>query len=259
MKLQLMSDIHLEFEWLEIENHVKGEVLVLAGDIAPVNTHWFQLNKFLNQCLFNFDRVIYVPGNHEYYEGDIQEVNHALKELGDKLPNLEVLIFGEDVTYEGVNFIGGTLWTDLSNPVEELAVTSGMNDFYIVYNGKSPYAKKIRFSGRDATFIYKKTSDEIFDKLTSNYNKQILDKTCVITHHAPSGKSVHPRYAGDRINAGYFTELNNDIAMVPPKYWFHGHMHDSTSYNIETCNVVCNPKGYYDQNPGFNKELVLEI
>jgi hypothetical protein len=75
--------------------------------------------------------------------------------------------------------------------------------------------------------------------------------TVVVTHHAPSYKSVHPHYAHDtHMNGGYASDLSEFILDRPQiKFWTHGHMHDPSDYMIGECRVICNPRGYvgYEQ------------
>jgi predicted phosphodiesterase len=79
MRIQYMSDLHLEFQensrYLRYnELPVTGDVLVLAGDIfylkdktAPVMNFWKWASK-------NYCQVLIVPGNHEYYNfSDVME------------------------------------------------------------------------------------------------------------------------------------------------------------------------------------------
>lgn len=79
MRIQYMSDLHLEFQennrYLRYnELPVTGDVLVLAGDIfylkdktAPVMNFWKWASK-------NYCQVLIVLGNHEYYNfSDVME------------------------------------------------------------------------------------------------------------------------------------------------------------------------------------------
>ena len=72
MKIRLLSDLHTEFR-LPYKTHPMSEyrgedVLVLAGDIASGATNTADvIQHFLDQ---GFPKVVYVPGNHEYYHGD---------------------------------------------------------------------------------------------------------------------------------------------------------------------------------------------
>jgi len=79
MKINLMSDLHLEF--IQNENDImdvgSGDVLLLCGDIL-VSKYVEKskiYNKFLSECSKNYEKVLYIFGNHEYYGGDIVQVD----------------------------------------------------------------------------------------------------------------------------------------------------------------------------------------
>jgi len=61
MRVQVLSDLHIEFEDLKLEQ-VDSDVVVLAGDIHVKD-------KGVSWALRNFkDKpVLYVLGNHEFY------------------------------------------------------------------------------------------------------------------------------------------------------------------------------------------------
>ena len=72
MKIQYMSDLHLEFcdnsRWLKHnELPVTGDILVLAGDIFYLKNKIAPLSNFWKWASTNYRQVLIVPGNHEYY------------------------------------------------------------------------------------------------------------------------------------------------------------------------------------------------
>ena len=84
-------------------------------------------------------------------------------------------------------------------------------------------------------------------------------KTVVVTHHLPHAKSIPPRFKGDLLNAAYASDLSGVIEQGRPALWVHGHTHDSCDYDLGSTRVVCNPRGYDDENRDFNSALVVEI
>ena len=79
MRIQYMSDLHLEFQensrYLKHnELPVTGDVLVLAGDIFYLKDKIAPLTKFWKWASENYRQVLIVPGNHEYYNySDVME------------------------------------------------------------------------------------------------------------------------------------------------------------------------------------------
>jgi hypothetical protein len=87
--------------------------------------------------------------------------------------------------------------------------------------------------------------------------------TVVITHHAPSPQSVHPRFAGSLLNACFVSDAERLIDGSRTRLWIHGHTHDSFDYAANGARVVCNPRGYarngVNENPRFDPDFVVEI
>ena len=81
----------------------------------------------------------------------------------------------------------------------------------------------------------------------------------VVTHHAPSPGSVAPAYAGHPLNPAFASDLDALIRAGRPDLWVHGHVHTSFDYRLGATRVVCNPRGYPGENPGFDAGLVIEL
>ena len=108
-RLHLLSDLHLEFSerhppWSPPETD--ADIVILAGDIDNGT-------RAIDWAEQTFPRrtVLYVPGNHEYYETEIREANAALRQRSARSANVRVLLDDEFVI-GGVRFLGTTLWTD---------------------------------------------------------------------------------------------------------------------------------------------------
>jgi hypothetical protein len=86
-------------------------------------------------------------------------------------------------------------------------------------------------------------------------------KTVVVTHHAPSSQSVHPRYARDLLTPAFASNLENLMDGDRAALWIHGHMHESFDYEVYGTRVICNPRGYAPNalNPDFRSDWIVEI
>jgi hypothetical protein len=87
-------------------------------------------------------------------------------------------------------------------------------------------------------------------------------KVWVLTHHAPSYQSIHPKYRMETVNGSYASDLDDLILSHPQiKYFSHGHTHESMSYTIGECRVICNPRGYYpsQMNPNFDPNFEIKL
>jgi Icc-related predicted phosphoesterase len=284
MKIKLVSDLHLEFSDINIQNDQDYDVLILGGDIMiaqdlhdhiasdfnPYSSGAFadlsrkmqrvaRFRDFFKRCSFQFPHVIYIMGNHEFYHGKFYAAIDYMREEVAKYPNIYLLEQDMKII-DDVVFVGGTLWTDMNgrDPLTMHAIKDMMNDFRIVRNDKREYAA---MSPLDVAIRHDKTLSYI--KLIVQEHK---DKKCVVVgHHAPSFKSVSEQYASQTLmNGGYASDLSEFIMDHPQiKLWTHGHMHQPFDYVIGETRVVCNPRGYendgYSENSGWNPNIVLEV
>ena len=265
MKIQLMSDLHLEFEPTFRPKNAGSDVLVLSGDIcmasyfkksedSPYNWAARQFIEFFEHCRYEWPHVVYVMGNHEHYRGYIDTTADEIRNVLKLYDNIHFLdLDSHYIDIDDVRFVGGTLWTDMNRgcPLTEQYLRGAMNDFRLV-QWKKDYSK---FHPRDAATLHRK-----YLKLIE-FAVHDHDNAVVCTHHAPSAKSVHPKYHNETyMNGGYHSVLDDFILDRPQiKLWTHGHMHDCFDYEIGTTRVWCNPRGYSDENKFFNPEKIVEI
>lgn len=207
--------------------------------------------------------VIYPAGNHEFHGQSWQRTRVDLRSAckGSNIAFLESDVF----EFGGVRFLGATLWTDL--PLKGFlqsgclqAVEGSFNDYSIIRTQKGP------LRAQDALDNHEQSRRWLERELAKPYPGQ----TVVVTHHGPHPLSIHPRYAGDPVNAGFVSDLTELMPGV--RTWLHGHVHDSFDYVVECCPVVANPAGHtknhnrfgnvWDapfESRFFNPECALEI
>ena len=292
MKIKLVSDLHLEFSDINIQNDQDYDVLILGGDIMIAqDLHDFpeenvrsaamlemlssrqakaqRFRDFFKRVSFQFPHVIYIMGNHEFYHGKFYAGIDYMRDECAKYPNVHMLeqdmVIINDRNKEtgevsDVVFVGGTLWTDMNkrDPLTMHAIEGMMNDFRIIRNDFRSYAA---MSALDVAIRHDKTLAYI--KLILQEHK---DKKCVVVgHHSPSFQSCHPSYAHETLmNGGYHSDLSEFILDHPQiVLWTHGHTHHPFDYVIGETRVVCNPRGYendgYSEETGWNPNILLEI
>ena len=266
MRIRQMSDLHLEFEpTFRPYNTNNADILMLNGDIcmadylikSPESPYYKKGTDFIDFfkfCSNEYEDVLYIPGNHEYYRGYIDTADDIIRETLSVFPNIHFMN-NQSWEKDGITFLGATLWTDVNhnNPVTQQYLCSGMNDFRIINWKKNSYGGRFRPS--DAASLHRSTL-KFFDEASAG-----LDNVVIMSHHAPSFRSVHPKYYNDtQMNYGYYSDLNDFILDRPQiKLWTHGHMHDCFDYMIGDTRVVCNPRGYRDENKFFKMEEVIEL
>ena len=84
--------------------------------------------------------------------------------------------------------------------------------------------------------------------------------TVIVTHHAPSLRSISPVFDQDLLNAAFASALDEMVAASEVPLWVHGHTHHCVDYRIGNTRVVSNQRGYPQEAvPGFNPRLVLVL
>ncbi|NKK72473.1 phosphatase [Rhizobium leguminosarum bv. viciae] len=254
MRIWIVSDLHLEFqEPFEEPPPDNVDVLVCAGDVMTKGVvpsiKW--LAKFAPDI-----PVVFVAGNHEFYDSCLQSDILEAREAARSHPHLHFLE-NEAVEIGGVRFIGGTLWTDFRlfgrNPSVHMSYAqSGMNDFKKIKFSKAPYRK---FKPIDAYRKHVKTRDFIAAQLREHAGL----KTVVVTHHAPSPRSIAPSFRHDPLSACYASDLDDLLCEAGPTLWVHGHLHHRNDYMVGNTRVVSNARGYPGEETGFDPLFTLEI
>ena len=259
MLIREMSDLHLEICNFFVPPMVGDEdtILLLSGDIFCMHYRGADVNTFLTDTASRFRKVLMIPGNHEYYKSTLEEFspkfNAWLSETG--IGNMHMLDMGS-ITIDDVAFIGATLWTDVNkgNPYSKMVIEGGMNDYDKIRTQKGGY-RKIR--ANDTALLHMLHKRYIFEQV-AEYRAIGVRKTVVMSHHAPSQLSVHEKYRGNELNAGYYSNMEYKIMDLGPDIWFHGHCHDSFSYELGATNVYCNPRGYSNlMNRNLMNSLML--
>jgi predicted phosphodiesterase len=250
MKIQLVSDIHLEFGQRSTLDNAGADVLVLAGDICSarnINDYMW----FFQDCASKFQNVVYIMGNHEHYKHTFNDTANVIRESPLRYSNVHFLD-NETITIDGVKFIGATLWTDNNKGciVTEEKLRCGMNDFRLI-KYRSHKGDYFKFTPSMSFYEHRRTIAYI--------GTQIVDGPCVVvTHHLPSFKSVHPKYANEQyMNGGYASDLEH-MMNDNVKLWLHGHTHNPCDYMVNNTRVVCNPRGYPGER-NDHKDIVLEV
>jgi predicted phosphodiesterase len=252
MKVHVLSDLHLGI--CELERPLSdADVVVLAGDIGPP--------RQAAAWAMRFERpVLYVLGNHEHYGGCIDQTADELKRL---CAGTSVHVLDDDpIVIGGVRFLGSTLWTDFlllgDGGPKQIAVEAAqrfMRDFSRIRNSDDA----VMFTPAGAAARCARHSDWL-DKMLDVPH---AGPTVVITHHAPSPRSIHPRFAGSALNGCFVSDAVHLVSAARVECWIHGHTHDSFDYRLDGTRVVCNPRGYakngVNENPLFDPNFTLEV
>lgn len=225
MKIQLLSDLHLETEAFDPEPAPGAELLVLAGDI---DTTWQGLARFAGWPV----PVLMVAGNHEF---DQRELDDALPALRRYCAGFGIRLLERDSVVltsaggERVRFVGTTRWSDfdLFGPEErERSIRA------------AHYFVKVMRSTRGGAVFDARAVRELALECRAWLEAELRrepaagepgwDRTVVVTHYAPSARSADPRY-GTQPGTSSFCNADDDLLPLAD-LWIHGHLHCCADY-----------------------------
>ncbi len=246
MRIHILSDLHNEFR--ELTGYgAEADVTVLAGDIDLGE------RGFAWACSAFAERpVIYIAGNHEYYGHAIPSLTNKL--LRKKNPGTVRFLECTGVTIQGMRFLGCTLWSDFEIAGDMAgsmqASQDRMNDY-----------RKIRVSPRYRRLQPKDTAkrNAASRKWLRSEVEKDPSRTVVVTHHAPSVRSLKAEFSVDPVSGAYASDLEDLIAELQPLLWIHGHTHYCVDYSIGKTRIISNQRGYpHIPVTGFDPGFVIE-
>ncbi len=242
MKINYFSDIHLEFGPVEQPDN-DADLIIAAGDIGLFiqGLEWL---KSLNKV------VIYVLGNHEFYNTEYHNtlsiLKHLCKETSICLLEKRVLEIND------CRFIGCSLWADLFVEGEEKAreLGSSLNDFRkISFNQEN-------FNENHFSQLHKESKTWLEKELEKPYE----GKTIIVTHHAPTEWSWNDSHQSIK-KLAYCNDLKYLFHTYEIDAWFHGHVHSTGDYRIAGARILSNPRGYFPRKlvDTFDINKMVEI
>lgn len=270
MKLQILSDTHNEFlrapTWTNSSTPLWGgripvtdaDIVILAGDIdigAEGVTWATQESERLQKP------IIYVPGNHEYYGGELTSIRSSLFECAkesqkDTNDKVGVYLLDEnEIIIQDVRFLGCTLWSDYkadpkTNQSDAMMFCgSRINDHHVIRYHDKP------FTPVEALALHESARDWLKLKLSEEFT----GKTVVISHHGASLACQHKKYSTSPITGAFLSNLDNLIEMAD--LWICGHSHSNIDTKINVTRLVSNQYGYHGNEvcEDFNAEFVIEL
>ena len=260
LKIQVASDLHIEFyrEFSRIPEDIivpNAPILALVGDIGLAKTDI--LKQFLYYQTQRFEHVLYLAGNHEFYnprqgrtQHTVSEQMEWLREICQEKSNLHFLERSV-VDIQGVVILGTTLWSHVPTSKASLAERS-MNDYHL------------SFVEKDKTMGVEDTNREFdmdilwlqrhIEYITKEHGKK--RPIVVLTHHTPSMEGTsNPVYDHSDLSVCFSTDLVR-LLQPPIKAWVSGHTHWNFDISFpstkdgdddneeETTRLVSNQRGY---------------
>ena len=254
MKIQYASDLHLEFadNWRILKQeepmNIRGDILVLAGDIGYLGDDNYQTHPFWDWASESYQQVIVALGNHEFYKFyDLSSMHDGL--IGEIRSNIHYY-YNAVVHIQDIDIIVSTLWANIT--LEDAYITEhSVTDFRRILYGEDilTFADFNREHKRCLEFIKQSVADS-----TAKHK-------IVVTHHVPSFQLMSPEFQGSRINGAFTVELADYIATSGIDYWIYGHSHRNIDKTIGTTRCICNQFGYafHNEHLTFDGNKYIEI
>lgn len=259
MKLQLLSDLHLESETFDPQPAPGAEVLILGGDI---DTTWRAYERFAAWPV----PVWVVAGNHEFDRRDIDHATGALREhcarFGLRLLEKQSTLLQSADGEQRVRLLGCTRWTDFDllgadkRPKAMRASAHVLKRCAATRNGAPFDAEAVRAEALHC--------GDWLQRMLAEPADGRWDRTVVVTHHAPSVRSADPRYGSQPSTASF---CNADDALLPlADLWLHGHLHHRVDYTVARgdqapMRVVCQARGLASkgETAGYEPLATIEV
>ncbi|MEO1051761.1 MAG: metallophosphoesterase [Bacteroidota bacterium] len=250
MKIQICSDLHLEFpanrEWLKEHPLVpKGDILVIAGDTYYLERSYHKMD-FIRQVSKDFEAVYLIPGNHEYYGGF--DAATALEPTFKEIMANVFLVNNHTVEIEDISFIFSTMWSEIRNHITE--ITRGMVDFHRIQFGEE------QFNVDHFNHLHQVACDY----LSSEVKKK--GKKVVITHHLPSNACNAEEFKGSALNDAFCVEKTDFILDHEIDFWIYGHSHRNLpDFDLGGTKMITNQFGYVNWNEHlyFDRQKIVEV
>ncbi len=239
MRIQYMSDLHLEFkDNAEFLSHqplqAVGDVLVLAGDIIYIGDGAMERSPFLSWAADHFEQVLMVAGNHEFYGGRDMAAGGGSWEY--KLAGNVGYYHNRVVRVGDVDFILTTLWSHIP-PEQERLINTYLNDFH-----------KITFGGHQLTTAdYNAEHARCLSFVRQAVAGSRARRRVVVSHHVPTLLCSPPKLRtikDGQLLSAFAVDLTGYIRQSPIDVWVYGHSHANFGVYLGGTRVVSNQLGY---------------
>lgn len=245
------SDLHLESPkaTFELDPALNADLIILCGDIHTKARAAAWAKSLGKPCVL-------ILGNHDHYDKTLGGAPRSAKE--DAWGSMVAVLDNNVLELANLRILGTTLWTDYKlmgdAPHAMRSAEANLRDPYA--SGMMDH-RKIRtpsFSkARASNFASEHAKARAF--LRSELDKPCDKPTLVMTHHAPSEKSLSglARTANNPFDACYASNVEDLMGAAKVQAWVHGHVHKSSRYFVDGTMVACNPRGYVgERGTGFD-------
>jgi hypothetical protein len=252
VRIGVLSDLYIDKLGSPSLPEVLPDVLVLAGNIG-CGTRGIEWAAKTYPC-----PIVYVLGSYSYRDHNVETFDAELRSTawGSNLHLLQ----NDSLFVRGVRFIGSTLWTDFSLLGDEI---SGMveadklcKDYGFIRNSAGR-----PLTASDTIPLHRRAVEYLWHTAAAPYDD---GHTVVVTHHAPSLRSVPTGFRDDRMAACFASKLDDLVIDSDAMLWVHAGVYGPVDYVLGDTRVVANPRGVSDGKSlhevrNFRADYALEL
>lgn len=245
-RVRVISDVHLdhadnclETVWQHLGDQIplrpldrQNEILVLAGDLGGAIDDRGGVNATYKELLQRFrarwEHVVMVSGNHEYYQPNRRSTDAIDGILAQMATETGVhFLQCQGVVIRGIRFFGCTLRTD-----PDIDEWNNMTD------------------SRWLSWVeVRRIHHKHVEWLKAQLRAPSQMPTVVVTHHLPSQRLRHEKFARSRVRTAYVNNLEELIHQPKVQMWICGHSHEHVETLLNGVKLVVNPTGYVPETP----------
>lgn len=224
---------------------VSAHNLILAGDIGSAY-HTVELTHFLKSCKANFETVIYVAGNNEYYLRKGYQIR-PLRDLEETIKNIciETGVYYLNNSYIETDthiIFGSTWWSQIDG-------SPAMNILFDDHILNSDDFSHMHYTSRIA-----------LNKVI-NINKTLKKKLIVVTHYCPTRigtmSGYHKRDEFAKLVPYYFSASEQFLNKGAIDVWIYGHTHLFRDFIFDnSTRIITNAD---PRKKFFKKNFVIEV
>lgn len=238
MRIQVYSDLHMEFYKSYPRIPCNSPYLFLAGDIGKLSDDNYK--DFIDYCSNKWEKVVVVLGNHEFYHAK-KDYFSLLDDYKDffSLYNNVFLLEKEGIMLEDYCVLGCTMWSFIDPSYEPIVNCT----------------KKVKrvITHEDGTKITVGMGPKFNNQLHNESKQWLLDayepssKTIIVTHHPITHEHVSQeklRHEPIERKTTFCTEMNLECTEEQTLICISGHTHYSHDYMRNNVRYISNQMGY---------------
>lgn len=261
MKIQVFSDIHLEFykSFSHISIEPLCDILILAGDIGFINDKNYQ--DFIEYISTKWKYIFIVLGNHEFYSKKhrYERLLNKYKIFFEKYSNIYLLdkdVFEWEYNGEKWCIIGCTLWCFISDISYDKLNCS---KYIKVYNDIKERLDPISLDGFNE--MHKKDRKWLVE--TFNCYKEKHMNMIILTHYPIKNNYLinNNKYMDNSNENGFYNNIGIEKTSRENKIvCISGHTHYSFDKEIDNIRYISNQQGYRDETKTkFNIDGIFDV